>query len=99
MSFATLGEMRLLVFARSAIVPMISEIETAQEACGIGGVVGNKGGLVVKLNVAYTSMAFVSCHLAAHSHKNEQRNGTPAGIGAEMCSGIGAETCSGHVPD
>ena len=65
-SFATLGEMRLLVFARSAIVPMISEIETAQEACGIGGVVGNKGGLVVKFKVNGTSLCFISCHLAAH---------------------------------
>ena len=65
-SMATLGEMRLLVFARSAIVSAISEIETAQEACGIGGVVGNKGGLVVKFKVNNTSLCFISCHLAAH---------------------------------
>ena len=30
--------------------------------------------LIVKLNVGYTSLAFVSCHLAAHSHKLHQRN-------------------------
>ena len=44
----------------------ISEVETAKEACGIGGVVGNKGGLVVKLRVHGATLCFISSHLAAH---------------------------------
>lgn len=36
-------------------------------ATGIAGVLGNKGGLVVKLNVDATSLVFISAHLAAHS--------------------------------
>ena len=41
-SLSTLAEMRLLIFARRHVIPEIAELETAQEACGIGGVVGSK---------------------------------------------------------
>ena len=40
-SLSTLAEMRLLIFARRHVIPEIAELETAQEACGIGGVVGS----------------------------------------------------------
>ena len=65
-SLQTLGEMRLLVWARDQIKDDITELETADEACGIGGVVGNKGGLVCKFKVKDTSLCFISVHLAAH---------------------------------
>lgn len=39
---------------------------------------------MVKLNFGQTSLAFVSCHLAAHSHKWSQRD--------ENCSEILQET-------
>ena len=65
-SLQTLGEMRLLVWAKTHIQAHISDLETASEACGIGGVVGNKGGLVSKFKVKDTSLCFISVHLAAH---------------------------------
>jgi hypothetical protein len=41
-------------------------VEHTREATGLAGVLGNKGGLAVKLKVARTTFCFVSCHLAAH---------------------------------
>lgn len=47
----------------------ISNVEKVVEATGLGGVVGNKGGCVVKFELYGTSLCFVSCHLAAHEGK------------------------------
>ena len=58
--------MRLSVWAKKELLPQITEIETAKEACGIGGIVGNKGGLIAKMSVGGTSLCFISSHLAAH---------------------------------
>mmetsp|Transcript_70882 Transcript_70882/g.188619 ORF Transcript_70882/g.188619 Transcript_70882/m.188619 type:complete len:608 (+) Transcript_70882:129-1952(+) len=73
-----LWEMRLTIYARKALWKggdsSIFGVESGSSATGIAGVLGNKGGLVVKLNLGYTSIVFVSCHLAAHSHKNKERN-------------------------
>ena len=41
--------------------------ERPQARLGVGGFMGNKGGLVVKLDFGQTSLVFVSSHLAAHS--------------------------------
>jgi len=43
-------------------------------ATGVGSVIGNKGGLLTKLEFGSTSMCFVSSHLAAHSWKLKNRN-------------------------
>ena len=77
-----MAEMRLSVWARKELHPHISEVETAKEACGIGGVVGNKGGLVVKLQVDGTTLCFVSSHLAAHEGEKKavKRNADVAEI-------------------
>jgi len=73
---ADLLEMRLIVFARVALKENISEIEHATEATGLLGVVGNKGGTIVRFKVHATSLAFISTHLAAHEGPTykEQRN-------------------------
>lgn len=70
-SFYTVGtidllEMRLIIMARAEHKEHITEVQAAKEATGIGGVWGNKGGLIIKLRAYGTSMCFVSCHLAAH---------------------------------
>eukprot|EP00041_Stephanoeca_diplocostata_P028179 m.789415 g.789415 ORF g.789415 m.789415 type:complete len:447 (-) comp23323_c0_seq15:3968-5308(-) len=74
----TLWQMRLTVHARDEHVKgpakCITHVETAKSATGIGGVLGNKGGLIVKLDYGTTTLAFVSCHLAAHSHRLTSRN-------------------------
>lgn len=73
----TLGEMRLVVFARAeelAAGGAISGVESARSATGIAHVYGNKGGLAVKLNYHHTSLVFVSTHLAAHDQHVKSRN-------------------------
>ena len=73
-----LWQMRLTVYARKEHMQgpfaCITQVQTGQSATGIGGVLGNKGGLLIKLNFGATSLAFLSCHLAAHSHKLQKRN-------------------------
>mmetsp|Transcript_14644 Transcript_14644/g.55362 ORF Transcript_14644/g.55362 Transcript_14644/m.55362 type:complete len:816 (-) Transcript_14644:342-2789(-) len=60
------GQMRLYIFARPAVVEMTREVETHSENTGIGGVLANKGGQMVKLRIRGTTLCFVSSHLAAH---------------------------------
>ena len=61
-----LWEMRLTVYCRRTLRPSVSGIATASSATGVGGVMGNKGGLVARLKVGPTTIAFCSCHLEAH---------------------------------
>lgn len=81
-----LEQMRLSVYAKQEYCTqkVITGVQSSYSATGIAGVLGNKGGLVVKLNFGSTSLCFVSSHLAAHSHKLKQRN--------ENCSEILSET-------
>jgi hypothetical protein len=75
-SSVDLAEIRLMVWASAELLPHISEVETATEATGVAGVVGNKGGCCVKLRARGTTLAFFNCHLAAHegTKKGAKRN-------------------------
>jgi len=55
--------MHLTVFVRSSYRHLVRSVRSAVSATGLGGVVGNKGGLAVSLTLGSTSLAFVSCHL------------------------------------
>ena len=75
----SLWEMRMSVFAKkvhtNGTSKCISSVGFAKSATGgPGGLMGNKGGLFVKLTFRDTTFAFISCHLAAHSHKLAARN-------------------------
>ena len=75
----SLWEMRMSVFAKKVHMAgtskCISSVGFAKSATGgPGGLMGNKGGLFVKLTFRGTTFAFISCHLAAHSHKLAARN-------------------------
>ena len=52
----SLREMRLIVLARTALRPCIDKgaCEVAWENTGIGGILGNKGGLLAKIEVQGT---------------------------------------------
>lgn len=76
----SLLEMRLLVFAKKHIASLIREVHAAHEATGIANLYGNKGGLLVKLEIEGTSIGFVSCHLAAHMKHLPRRNADCAQI-------------------
>eukprot|EP00966_Prymnesium_polylepis_P179108 4146926-Prymnesium_polylepis.2 len=77
-----LWEQRLTVYARKHMLeakeadkrPPIHSVQTACSRTGVGGVLGNKGGLVAKLGIYDTTICIVSAHLAAHAHKLAARN-------------------------
>ncbi|CAK4718057.1 unnamed protein product [Aphanomyces euteiches] len=59
-----------------------ANVEKITEATGVGNVIGNKGGVVLKLHVNTRSFCFVNCHLAAHEAQKflERRNNDVAEI-------------------
>eukprot|EP00658_Telonema_sp_P-2_P037235 TRINITY_DN2679_c0_g1_i2.p1 TRINITY_DN2679_c0_g1~~TRINITY_DN2679_c0_g1_i2.p1 ORF type:complete len:352 (-),score=109.58 TRINITY_DN2679_c0_g1_i2:45-1100(-) len=70
-------EMRLVVFARKELHDQISDVQSAWERTGIGHALGNKGGLAVRFRFEGSTIAFVSCHLAAHEgpeHRNRRNS-------------------------
>jgi len=67
-------EMALAVFARREHAAQIRNVQVTRVATGVGAVLGNKGGLIIKLECFNTSLCFVSCHLAAHAWKLRGRN-------------------------
>ena len=70
----SLGEMRLFVFAKSAIEKDITVVESAESCTGLGGVMANKGGILTSFLYKNYSFAFISSHLAAHMQHYGKRN-------------------------
>eukprot|EP00030_Apusomonadida_sp_AF-17_P002008 a2259_55.p1 GENE.a2259_55~~a2259_55.p1 ORF type:complete len:561 (+),score=246.68 a2259_55:206-1684(+) len=70
----SLGPIRNIVFVRSSLAPLVSEVVSGTEATGIGHVVSNKGGVGIGFKLAETSFLFVASHLAAHDGEVERRN-------------------------
>ena len=62
-----LMQMRLAVFIRAELQSRVRNVKVGSKATGIGNLVGNKGGLLVHVEFDNgETIAFVSCHLAAH---------------------------------
>eukprot|EP00960_Hanusia_phi_P018699 551552-Hanusia_phi.AAC.1 len=70
----SIGQMRMGVWARLEVVAGILGFDSDGEACGLGHVVANKGGVGIGLWVWDTSMVFVASHLAAHQNQTKRRN-------------------------
>ena len=72
---AVLLQMRLIVLARDDVVDLITETRVGYQATGILGTFGNKGGLMVRIELAggRESMAFVATHLSAHEGEKHVR--------------------------
>ena len=70
----SLRGMRLGVYCHKDLATSSAHhVGIARAATGVAGVVGNKGGLVVRLTLGHTSFAFCSCHLAAHESEAHQQ--------------------------
>ncbi|GAB0489410.1 hypothetical protein MMPV_000629 [Pyropia vietnamensis] len=65
----------LVVYATHALVPAVSNVLVTDAGVGLMRAAGNKGAVAARF-VLYgtTSIAVVSCHLAAHDHATERRN-------------------------
>ncbi len=62
-------QMKLQVYIRKDRMSEVAlnSIKVGAENTGIAGVAPNKGGLAVKFSIGGSSLAFISCHLQAHS--------------------------------
>ena len=76
--------MLVLVYAREELLPHISEVATGAVGTGILGMMGNKGGVAVRLRLWDTAMCFVNSHLAAGESLVARRNQDYADITARM---------------
>ena len=71
---ASLGNIHVIVLCTRALFPEVSNVETASEAMGVGGVFPNKGMVAVSLRLGSTPLCFVNGHLAAHEGMAAKRN-------------------------
>ena len=55
-------------------MPIITNVKSDCLATGIQNMVGNKGGICISFNLGKSSLAFVSCHLAAGQNAVDRRN-------------------------
>jgi len=72
----SLGEMRIYCFIqeKSLRLNKVCNVSMLNEATGIGGVYGNKGGTLISFDYGGTSFCFANSHLAAHQTKLKERN-------------------------
>ena len=70
----SLGAMRLSVFAHASVRHEVSDVERDVVACGLGGVLANKGCAAVRLALRGQTMLFVNAHMCAHQKKVSKRN-------------------------
>lgn len=60
------SQMQVFVIAKKSLLPNISNVQANAENTGILGIFPNKGGILIGMDIYGTSVAFISCHLAAH---------------------------------
>lgn len=66
--------MLLIVIAKKIHNPFISEVMSTYAGVGIMNLMGNKGGVSVRLRFHDSYLCFVTSHLAAFADKTEKRN-------------------------
>ena len=64
----------LLIFVKKNLLPKINDVRTCSTSTGIMGMLGNKGGIGISMNIYDSNVCFVSSHLAAHTENVEGRN-------------------------
>lgn len=84
MAKKVLGGIALLVYTRDkTVTSKVVDVRVATAACGIANLMGNKGGVGVRIAMAgegegeeqqETALTFVTAHLAAHDSGLERRN-------------------------
>jgi phosphatidylinositol-bisphosphatase len=70
----SLGGIKLDVYVKSDLRKEVSVVKVMDVPCGIGNVIGNKGGICAVLKVRGSYLAVINSHLAAHQNKVKERN-------------------------
>jgi hypothetical protein len=61
------------VIMRTDMSRFVTHIDADTVACGVGDLLGNKGGVVMSMRLFGTSVCIVGCHLAARAERLSQR--------------------------
>lgn len=64
----------MLVYVKESLENAITLTDADSVATGFMGILGNKGGVGVRMDLHNTSLCFVNAHLAAHQERSEKRN-------------------------
>ena len=83
--------MLLCVFALDKHKASVSRVHTATVGVGVMGMMGNKGGVCVRMQIYDSTVCFVCSHLAAHRENVDGRNADFASIVAKTSFEIGKE--------
>ena len=75
--------LNIVAFVKSRLRHVVSDVQDAEAPVGIMGVMGNKGGVSLRLRVYDSTFCFVCAHLAAHRGAVGQRNADFASIMAK----------------
>ena len=62
------------VFVRRELLSMVRDVKLDAVSCGLGNVIGNKGGVGIAFEYAGARVCFINAHLAAHAENVAQRN-------------------------
>ena len=81
---AKLVGIMLVVFVKRDLFSYIEYVSKAAIPSGLGGFMGNKGGVCVRFRLRHTFMCFVNCHLAAGEGGAARRNQDFHKINREM---------------
>ena len=75
--------LNIVAFVKARFRQHVSDVQDAEAPVGIMGVMGNKGGVSVRLRIFDSTLCFVCAHLAAHRGAVAQRNADFASIMAK----------------
>lgn len=64
----------LCVFVKEEHIRFVKNVQCKYQAVGIMGIMGNKGGVAVRMDFYETTMCYVTAHLAAHMGHVARRN-------------------------
>ncbi|XP_071115406.1 type II inositol 1,4,5-trisphosphate 5-phosphatase-like [Haliotis cracherodii] len=74
----------LIIYIQEKHKPNLHFLDSDQVATGIMGIMGNKGGVSIRMSVHNTSFCFINSHLAAHQEEFERRNQDYRDIDSKM---------------
>ena len=63
------GWIQMEVFLRRELLPMVTDVRRDAVSCGIGNVIGNKGGVGISFEYAGARLCFLNAHLAARTRR------------------------------
>ena len=64
----------LCIFVKDSLLPVVKDVRGCSTGVGLMGMMGNKGGVAIRMSIYDTSICFVCAHLAAHRENIAGRN-------------------------